>query len=704
MIGLLGDIISSPRAFFRNLVTGISEGFSTFVDRIDEFLATAFFDWLRGTSGVQVQLPKQWNAAGIFSLFTQLLNLSTETIWQRMEVVYDKSVANAFRQGEVALEKGLEIFAIVKEKGLGGLWDHIVESLGTLLEDTLDSIKETILYAAIKKVLIEIGKLLVPGGGFIAIAEKIIRLVVFIVEARNKILDLIESFVNSMEHAVKGDIAGIVKLVTTALTRFITLALDFLVSFFGLAGLKEKVERVIERMRSPVIRGIDFVLTKFKPLVMKGKELVAKGKEKVVGAGRRVVHAVRRWLGLERKFVANDGMDHKVYFAGSETSPILMIRSHPNPFSTFIESVEVGSDEHKIAARALALSIARKIDAKRLEPLEGATEEEKGKSREEKMEAVEKLLDELIVPTKLLFGELLAVAEPKIDHTTLAVGYGVTMTAVRLNRKQEAKGSRPTGSMNPSFQILNKRRQEGNPEAAYYMKGHLLNEDLGGPRHWKNLTPLSRKGNSDHESQVESLVKAAFQSGAVIEYNVTAVYGYGQNEGAISADDPKVTEKRQIIREEVNVPLSLVCEAFVLDKREDGTFGRKQSIVKRDVPNPIGQSAATYTFSDTPVRDIIYLNDLSPENENKITTIEGIDSTMAWKIIVAHKDLRDSSRFNSYEELSDAKDFAGDRIFPTRPEQEAILALSKLKYVKLYKGAGGIAATGTEANLTELED
>ena len=289
MVGVVGDIISSPRAFFRNLITGISQGFSTFVERIDEFLATAFFDWIRGTSGVTVQLPKEWNPAGIFSLFTQLLNLSTETIWQRMEVVYDKTVANAFRRGEVLLDKGLEIFDIVKREGLGGLWDHIVESLGTLLSDTLEEMKETVLYAAIKKVFIEIGKMLIPGGGFIAIAEKIIRLVVFIVEARNKILDLIESFIASMENAVKGDIAGIVSKITGALTKFITVALDFLVAFFGLSDLKAKVERFIERMRSPIIKGIDFVLKKFKPLVMKGKELFAKGKEKVIEAGKAVV-------------------------------------------------------------------------------------------------------------------------------------------------------------------------------------------------------------------------------------------------------------------------------------------------------------------------------------------------------------------------------------------------------------------------------
>ncbi|HEY7181488.1 MAG TPA: hypothetical protein VIC84_08710 [Blastocatellia bacterium] len=266
---LLGDIVSSPRYFFNNLVTGIGRGFSTFVDRIGEFLATAFFDWLRGSSGAPIQLPKDLGPQGVFSLFTQLLGLGAETVWQRMEVVYNKTIANAFRRGEVLLDKGLEIFHIIKNEGLGGLWDHIKESLGTILGDTLDMIKETVLYAAIKKAIFEIGKLLVPGGGFIAIAEKVIRFLQFIVEARDKILDLIESFVSSLEEAVKGNIPAIVNLITGALTKFITVALDFLVSFFGLSSVKDKATRFIERMNRPIIRGIDWVLNKLKALVMR---------------------------------------------------------------------------------------------------------------------------------------------------------------------------------------------------------------------------------------------------------------------------------------------------------------------------------------------------------------------------------------------------------------------------------------------------
>jgi len=170
------------------------------------------------------------------------------------------------------------------------------------------------------------------------------------------------------------------------------------------------------------------------------------------------------------------------------------------------------------------------------------------------------------------------------------------MTAVKLNKNQKLKGTSPTSAGNASYAILNQRRDTGNPEASYYVKGHLLNENLGGIGNWNNLTPLSREGNSSHESQVESLVKAAFNSGAVVEYKVTAIYGWGGNAGAIAPTDKDATVKKAIIDEEKNVPLKLHCEANTLEKSGD-QFVKKDSIVTADVQNAIGQTADSYVVA-----------------------------------------------------------------------------------------------------------
>ena len=89
--------------------------------------------------------------------------------------------------------------------------------------------------------------------------------------------------------------------------------------------------------------------------------------------------------------------------------------------------------------------------------------------------------------------------------------------------------------------------------ASFYIRGHLLNEHLGGMGTWKNLTPLSREGNHQHESQVESLVKSAVDSGAVVEYSVEAVpASRGDGEGLIARlpDDDQKATKAEIIRAE----------------------------------------------------------------------------------------------------------------------------------------------------------
>ena len=529
--GLAGDIISSPRAFFRNLGTGISEGFSTFVSRIDEFLATAFFDWLRGSSGVMVQLPKEWSPKGIFSLFTQLLNLSTETVWQRMEVVYDKTVANAFRRGEVLLDKGLEIFGIIKNEGLGGLWDHIVESLGTLLSDTLDEMKETVLYAAIKKVIIEIGKMLVPGGGFIAIAEKIIRLVVFIVEARNKILDLIESFIASMEDAVKGDIAGIVNKITGALTKFITVALDFLVAFFGLSDLKGKVERFIERMRSPIIRGIDFVLKKFKPLVMKGKELVAKGTEKVVGVGRKVVAKVANWLGIRKRFTS-EGETHTLFFRGTEASAQLWVATDEMPFTTLLKNkqTEIGgiTDATTKARKLAALNSATTIYNNDIVPLKTALAQAADESVNDLQSGLNSKFNE-IVPHLVILG---VGAGGRLPKTFVKVGSPA-------GRADWVEGDPIT-----KYESLIPERVTVEPLgwashiktiANYddiYVRLHLLHFELGGPNDdTGNVTPGRKSENINMYRQAEKkAVDLVHNESKVLWYRAN-ITGYRSEEG-----------------------------------------------------------------------------------------------------------------------------------------------------------------------------
>jgi hypothetical protein len=523
----------------------------------------------------------------------------------------------------------------------------------------------------IKKVTTKLLSMLDPTG-IMAVVNSAIALYKAIqsfIRYLRQMLEIVNSFVEGTLQIAQGATKKAADFLEGALGRGIPIVIGFLANQVGL-NLSERLKEALELVREKVDKGLTWVIDKLVVIV-----------EKLISLGKAAVKAILKWLGLEKKFKAKDGKDHRLYFSGSEESPVLMVQSNPQAFSVFIESVEVGTDEKKKEAKGKAKPIAGQIDSKKKEPLAGKTDEEKEESKKEKIKAVEDLLDQLAEPAAELFGDVEAAGEPEVNFTTQDAGHALTMTAKKLNKKQALKGSPPTSSNTSSYETLNTRRQ--GEKASYYVKGHMLNENVGGKGVWENLTPLSREGNSNHEGTVESLVKAAFSSGAVIEYNVTAKYGYGNNSASIPADDPQKEQKLKIITEEKNVPTQLICEAWILEKKGD-VFDRKEggSIVSASVKNPVGQDAASYILEGSPGKPDIYLN---TSDASIIATIEGISASLAVKIEEAHS-LSGKTRFNSYQELSNAtKEDKKTPIFNLPGEKDAIKALSTIKYVKLYK-------------------
>jgi hypothetical protein len=69
----------------------------------------------------------------------------------------------------------------------------------------------------------------------------------------------------------------------------------------------------------------------------------------------------------------------------------------------------------------------------------------------------------------------------------------------------------------------------------YWVRGHLLNENLGGPGEPRNLTPITKQCNSRHHSLVEALCKHAFGQGQLVVYTVVPRYdGVGPPLAAIA--------------------------------------------------------------------------------------------------------------------------------------------------------------------------
>lgn len=584
-------IKSDPVGFFKNLLLCVKQGFIQFFDNIGTHLINGIVGWLMTElREAGVPILTDFSLQGVIAWVLEVLGISMEKIWQKLAEhprIGPQRVAQI--RGAINTLEGIWTFIKdVQERGMAAIWDKIQEQLSNLWDKILDMVKSWIMEKIIATVVTKLLSMLDPTGimavinSCIAIYKAVQSFIKYITE----MLRVVNAFVEGILAIAEGNIKVGADALEGALGRAMPIVIGFLANQVGLGGIGSKIAELIGAARDLVDAAITW-------LVNKCVDTAFAMLDRLFALGQSAVAAVRGWLGIEKKFTAEDGEEHRVYMGGSESDPVLMVASNPTAYATFIAGVEIAEDDpkktEKTAAKTQAHTVAGQVDARKRSRIQGESEDIK-------KAAVQTLVDLLCTHTKVLFGNASAAGTPAVAWPETHGTFGKKMTAVRLNKANKLEGSRPTRDPNPNYAVLDQRRVIGNPESNYYVKGHLLNQTLGGKGDWENLTPLSIGGNSAHEGSVESLVKAGVESGAVVEYNVSAVYGYGSNASVIPNTDPDAATKRAIIAEEANVPRALTCESWRLEKQ--GTeWVRKESIVSQSVVNPIDQSAESYVLS-----------------------------------------------------------------------------------------------------------
>jgi hypothetical protein len=142
-------------------------------------------------------------------------------------------------------------------------------------------------------------------------------------------------------------------------------------------------------------------------------------------------------------------------------------------------------------------------------------------------------------------------AQDAVFGALTADGCATQMTAIINSGYDDLGGTEPKAGTWPPFWVAPAKPQSSD----YWVRGHLLNHNLGGPGEARNLTPITKKTNSQHHALIEKLLKvAAERRDTIIEYRVTATYdGVGPK---LTTDrnrdpDPSIHGK---------LPTSFVCE------------------------------------------------------------------------------------------------------------------------------------------------
>jgi hypothetical protein len=581
-------IINDPIRFVGNLVRAGLKGFEQFRDHIRTHLISGLVGWLTGAlTGAGLQLPERWDFRGILSLVLQILGLTWANIRTKLVRVMGETVVTV-------LERTFDIVLTLVRDGPAAAWEKILEQLSNLQEMVFGQIREWVIRTVVGQAVMRIVSMLNPAGAVIQAIIAIYNTIMFFRERLTQIVQVAESFFNSVAQIAAGAIGAAADRVEQTMGRLVPVVISFLARLIGLGGISDTIRNIVARIRAPIDRALDRVVDW---IAAQARRL---GRAVVSGA-RSLAARFTRWWTLRKNFRAGDGQAHSLFFAGQGASAVLKVQSEEMPFTAFLNRANVGTDTARITAKRDGLLIAARIDTEMRGAPRGTTEADE----EERARVAARInagLDELQPLTARLFGPPSIRSAAAAAYGGLRNGFGVSMTVAPLTSLNRPEGHGPTSAANDHFAALNERR-ESPGGASFYIKGHLLNEQLGGPGDWFNLVPLSRSGNAQHERRAESIVKRTVDLPSNVSYTVTPIFEPRDNtalESRIdaSADSPDAKRvKKAIVEAEQFVPASLQIRGQLLDetgRTPRGTF------LDSTVPNPVPRGLDTYYLSSSP--------------------------------------------------------------------------------------------------------
>lgn len=560
------DIKRDPIGFLRNLLNAVKQGFVQFFDNILTHLLGGLRDWLFGElASAGINPPADLSFESILGFVLDVLGLSMDNVWERLEL---KIGAERVAQIRGAIDTLTGIWTFIKdvwERGPIAIWEYVQEQLSNLWDMVLEQVQNWVVTQIITQVTTRLLSMLDPTG-IMAVVNSFIafyRAVQSFIEKLREMLEIVNSFVAGVANIARGNIADAANFLEAALARAVPVAIGFLANQVGLRGLGARIAEMIGGLRDRVNAAIDWLIDR---ALSVGGALLEMGRNAVDA----VVGWTQRLLGVEQTFSTEDGESHRIYFRNNSGDMEIMINPDPaSPLISWLNNLNP-SDSTGTTRKTQALAKAQELEAKKAETINETDPARVEAAEETKTREIRRLVDELSGILGPLFnGAILPSATMSnggIVFGSLTGPYGTSMEATYLSKKNPDTGSRPSVG-HPNYDIINRRKRG---RGAYYVKGHLLNERLGGKGNiWDNLTPLTRRANSEHERFAESRVKTAVNAGNMVYYKVTAQYGRSLQ----TNPDPAINS---IMSAEVEVPNRLICQADLVTPATLSSSGREE--------------------------------------------------------------------------------------------------------------------------------
>lgn len=260
---VIRTIIGNPIGFVGNLVRAAKQGFQQFGSNIRTHLINGLVGWLTGAlSGAGLSLPARWDLRGILSLVLQILGLTWQNIRQKLVRAIGETPVRV-------LETGFQLVVTLVREGPAAAWQQILQHMQNLQEMVMSGIRDWVVQTIVTQAVMRIVSMFNPAGAVIQAIIAIYNTVMFFRERLTQIIQVAESFFNSIAAIAGGNIGAAANLVERTMARLLPVVISFLARLIGLGGISERIRAIIARIRAPIDRALDRVVDWIKNLAMR---------------------------------------------------------------------------------------------------------------------------------------------------------------------------------------------------------------------------------------------------------------------------------------------------------------------------------------------------------------------------------------------------------------------------------------------------
>jgi len=531
----LRSILKDPMPFVRNLIRAAKLGFTNFADNFGTHLKSGLIDWLTG-SLPGVYIPKAFSLGEIVKFVFSVLGLT----WANVRPILVKATSETVVK---AMETGFDIVVTLVTQGPAAAWEKIQEQLAALKDQVISGIVDMVIDTVIKKAVPKLISMFIPGAGFISAILSMYETIMVFVDKLSKIAAVVKAFVDGIVAIAAGQIDAAAKRVETSLAGLLSLAISFLAGFIGLGNIADKVMGVIQKIRATILKGVEALVAW---IVKMAKSLFAK-----VFAKKDDRTDKQKQADLDQAIAEAEA-----------------VRAKPKATEASIKK-ELPGIQKKYRLESLELVVDAQDETSETVHVSGSVNPKKDSRKSKVSKGVAK--------------------EMKITRQTGKLGsdtVGTAMTVDWLGPTHPVGSAPQSGAQAWLMGQLVTEPTKGSSDK--FIRGHLLNENLGGLGNDENLFPITANANSQHLHSTESKVK-----GWMAKPDRWAWY-----EVKVQGISSKLDGGPKSPANYVNC--SFACHAILKDEtgkvEEDfstvitSTYQFKQTAVKVDNLNPTGAS------------------------------------------------------------------------------------------------------------------